>query len=97
MTRRELIQRHRGEILRRAERLGFTRLRLFGSVARGEDDEASDVDLLVSRAPGADPFARLDLRDELERLLGCRVDVLVEHPLMRPRLRDRVLREAVAL
>jgi hypothetical protein len=97
MTRREQVAQHRGQILRLAERHGFTRPRLFGSVARGDDDEASDVDLLVTRVPGADPFALLDLREELERLLGCRVDVLVEHPLMRPRLRDRVLREAVAL
>lgn len=97
MKRRELITRHREAILRLADRLGSEDPRLFGSTARGEDDGASDVDLLVRRRPESDPFAILGLRKELRRLLGCKVDVLVEQPLMRPRLRERVLREAVPL
>jgi uncharacterized protein len=77
-----------------AARHGATRVRLFGSVARGEAGPDSDVDLLVEFAPDRSLLDHAALIDELEDLLGCEVDVVNERAL-RPELRERVLREAV--
>ncbi|BDG28590.1 nucleotidyltransferase family protein [Thermus thermophilus] len=76
------------------QRYGVRRLLLFGSFARGEADEKSDVDLLVEFFPGRTPglgFARL--QEELTRLFGRRVDL---HTLgsLSPYLREEVLKEA---
>jgi predicted nucleotidyltransferase len=49
--------------------------RLFGSSARGEDKKRSDVDLLVEAPPGTSLFDLADVEMELERLLGCKVEV----------------------
>lgn len=71
-------------------------MRVFGSVARGEADERSDVDFIVDLEAGR---SLLDLGGplmDLRELLGCRVDVVTEGGL-KPRVRDRVLREAVPL
>lgn len=57
-------------------------VRVFGSVARGEDGSTSDVDLLVRFAPGASIFYQVNLRDELQDLLGIRVDVISEGGLV---------------
>ncbi len=97
MTKRELLSKHRDAILLLASQHGAAEVRLFGSVARGEEDAESDIDLVIKRLPGSDPFATVDLQDALQALLGCKVDVLAEQPLMRPRLRERILRDAVAL
>ena len=58
--------------------MGFA---VFGSAARGEDDDASDIDLLVRFAPGSFLFDLLHLSDDLERILGRRVDVVSEAAL----------------
>jgi predicted nucleotidyltransferase len=66
---------------------------VFGSAARGEDTDASDIDLLVRFAPGSSLFVLIHLSDELERILGRRVDVVSEGGL---KLRDEHIRaEAV--
>jgi len=71
-------------------------VRVFGSVARGEADEASDVDFLVDMEPGRSLFDLGGLLMTLGEVLGCRIDIATERGL-RPRIRDRVLREAEPL
>ncbi len=73
----------------------MTDLRLFGSVARGEERPDSDVDLLVRRKPGSDPFLVFDFREAVSDLLKCKVDVIVEQRIMRPRLRQNILKDLV--
>lgn len=86
----------REEILQVAAKHGARKVRIFGSVARGEADAASDLDLLVEMEPGRSLLDLGGLLMELQDLLGCRVDVVTEKGL-RERIRDRVLKEAVAL
>ncbi len=91
-----LIETHREEIRAIAARRGITHVRVFGSMARGDADESSDVDLLVSLPPGVSGFALGGLLLDVQDLLGRRVDVLTEAGL-HPALRERVLKEAQAL
>jgi len=93
---RRLVDEHREEILRIAERYGANNVRIFGSTARGESGPDSDVDVLVDLAPGRSLFDLGGLLMDLQVLLGCRVDVVTEAGL-RPRIRDRVLQEATQL
>ena len=86
----------RERVIRIAARHGARNVRIFGSVARGEAGPDSDLDLLVDLDPGRSLFDLGGLLMELQELLGCRVDVITERGL-RPRLRERVLREAVPL
>lgn len=68
------IRLHRGELAR----LGVARLFLFGSVARNQADNTSDIDIVVDTADGRAPglFRLARISDELERILGRRVDVI---------------------
>lgn len=91
---RRLVRERREDILACARRHGARSIRLFGSVARGDAREESDLDFLVTWAPEAGVFARLDLQEELEAMLGVRVDIAVEGGLHRV-IRDDVLREAI--
>lgn len=77
-------------------RYGVRRIRVFGSTARGEAGAGSDLDLLVEYASGQSGLAFVALCDELEELVGRRVDVVTERGL-HPLIRDRVLSEAVPL
>jgi predicted nucleotidyltransferase len=92
----EDVKTKRQEILTNAARHGARNVRLFGSVARGEADERSDVDLLVDMEPGRRLLDHAALSIELNRLLNCKVDVISERGL-KARSRERVLKEAVAL
>lgn len=91
-----LVASKREAILSAAGRRGAVNVRVFGSVARGEADEASDIDFLVDLEPGRSLFDLGGLLSDLEEILGRPVDVVTEKGL-RPRLRERVLREAVNL
>jgi hypothetical protein len=76
---------------------GARRIRIFGSVARGEDRPDSDIDFLVDFPPGYDLFAqRLPLAQRLAEITGRRLDVVPEHEL-NPHLREAILKEAVDL
>jgi predicted nucleotidyltransferase len=77
-------------------RRGVTGVREFGSMVRGGEREDSDVDLLVTLAPGTSALALGGLLLDAQELLGRRVDVVTEASL-HPALRDRVLVDAVAL
>jgi predicted nucleotidyltransferase len=96
MTAEDLLREKREEILRIAARHGARNVRVFGSMARGEADQASDIDFLVEMEPGRSLLDLGGLQVDLESLLGCRVDVVTVRGL-KPRIRDRVLREAVAV
>jgi predicted nucleotidyltransferase len=96
MTVEELLESKRGEILKVAARYGAHNVRVFGSAARGEADPESDIDILVDLE---NPWTLLDhigMKQELEDLLGRKVDVIVADAL-REIVRDHALREAVPL
>ncbi|MGH3475792.1 MAG: nucleotidyltransferase family protein [Pseudonocardiaceae bacterium] len=87
----------RGHLDELCRRYGVARIDVFGSVARGEDREGSDVDLLYELRPGVRLGWDIEtLSDELADLLGRPVD-LVSRRALHPRLRDRVLAEARTL
>ena len=92
----DLLKDRREEILRIAAKHGARNVRVFGSLARGEADEQSDVDFLVDMEPGRSLLDMGGLLMDLRELLGRDVDVVTERTL-KPRVRTRVLREAVAL
>ena len=92
----ELLRSKREEILRLASRHGARNVRVFGSVARGEADERSDVDLLVDLDPGRSLLDLGGLLMDLRDLLRRNVDVVTERGL-KARIRSRILREAVPL
>ena len=94
MDLNNLLKSRREEILSIAARHGARNVRVFGSVARGEDDEKSDIDLLVEFESGRSLLDHAGLWLELQDLLGCKVDVVSERGI-KPRIRERVLREAV--
>ena len=96
MGGKKLLEEKREEILRICTKYGARNVRVFGSTARGEADEMSDIDLLVELEPGRSLFDLGGLQYELERVVGCRVDVVTERGL-KERIRLRVLKEAVPL
>jgi predicted nucleotidyltransferase len=96
MNTSELLREKREEILRVAARRGAHNVRLFGSVARGQNDSESDVDILVDMEPGRSLLDLGGLWSDLNDLLGMKVDVVTEKGL-RKRIRERVLKEAVPL
>ena len=87
------LQQHRDAIYRAASRFRVANPRIFGSTLRGDDGERSDLDLLVDALPGATLFDLGGLQDELEHLLGVRVDVVTPRDLPAS-FRDAVLTEA---
>jgi predicted nucleotidyltransferase len=96
MTLEELLKAKREEILHVCAKYGARNIRVFGSAARGEADEASDIDFLVEMEAGRSLFDLGGLQYELEQLLGCPVDVVTERGL-KARIRERILRETVPL
>ena len=93
MNFRSLLNEKRTAILETARRHGARNVRIFGSVARGDDDEKSDLDFLVEMEPGRSLLDHAALLLDLEKLLGHQVDVLSENGI-KARRRERVLREA---
>jgi uncharacterized protein len=92
----ELLREKRERVLQIAAKHGAHHVRVIGSVARGEAKPDSDVDLLVDLEPERSLLDHAALMIELEALLGRKVDVATERG-MRPRIRERVLRDAVPL
>ena len=92
----ELLQNKREEILQLADRHGAYNIRIFGSVARGEADEDSDIDFLVDLGHNLSPWFPVRLIRDLEQLLGRKVDVITEKGL-KERVREKVLSEAKPL
>jgi predicted nucleotidyltransferase len=87
------LRLHRVAICEAAGRFRSANPRVFGSVARGADEEGSDLDILVDALPGATLFDLGALQAELEDLLGVPVDVLTPGDLP-PKLRETILADA---
>lgn len=85
----KLLQEHKQEF---EGRYRITKIGIFGSVARDEAVDSSDVDVVVEMAP--DIFARANLKEELETILNAKVDVVRYWRRMNPDLKNRIDREA---
>jgi hypothetical protein len=76
------------------ENYQITEIGIFGSYARGEETELSDVDILVDYKTAPTFIILVELRDYLSQLFGLKVDVVTKNGL-KPRIRERVLAEAI--
>jgi len=94
MTHEHLLKEKREEILRVAASHGAMNVRVFGSVARGEADEQSDIDLVVEFERDRTLLDHAALWLELQELLGLKVDVISDRGI-KARIRERVLSEAL--
>ena len=90
------LKEKRSEILRIATGHGARDVRVFGSRARGQARDDSDLDLLITLDTGRSLLDLVAIKQDLEDLMGCSVDVVTEAALS-PYMRDGVLREAVPL
>ena len=86
----DVIKQHAPEL---KERFGITSMRLFGSVARNEHREGSDVDLFVTMPPKM--FNHILAAQYLEELLGCSVDLIQDHKNLRPFFREQIERDGI--
>ncbi|MCA2708489.1 MAG: nucleotidyltransferase family protein [Microcystis sp. M015S2] len=97
MTLKQLIQDKREDILKIATKHGAFNVRVFGSVARGEETENSDVDFLIDYdLAKTSPWFPGGLLVDLEDLLGCKVDIVTEKSLHHL-IKQRILKEAIKL
>ena len=96
MTVRELLKTGRADILRIAREHGASNVRVFGSAVRHEDSSASDLDLLVDMDPDRSLLDHCALIQDLQEVLGVKVDVVTERAL-HWYVRDRILKEAKPL
>ena len=85
-----LLQSHSTEL---RQEFGISSLRIFGSVARNEQHDGSDVDICVEMQPKI--FLLIALKEKLEKLLGCSVDVVRRHRNMNPILEEEINRNSV--
>jgi len=92
----QLLHDRREEILKAAASHGATDVRLFGSRARGEAGGGSDVDPLVRLAAGRTLLDLVAIKQDLEDLLGCSVDVVTEEAIS-PYIWPQVMKEAITL
>jgi predicted nucleotidyltransferase/DNA-binding XRE family transcriptional regulator len=90
------LRRHRRAVIDLADRRGAHNVRVFGSVARGQDTVDSDIDLLVDLDDNVGLLALVGLRRQLSEMLGVDVDV-VPAAALKPTVAQAVLSEAIAL
>ena len=86
----------RNKIVQIAASHGAKNLRIFGSVARGQAKQSSDLDVLITLEPGRSLLDVVAIKQDLEDLLGCSVDVVTEDAVS-PHIREQVLKDAVSL
>lgn len=96
MSALSTLQKQRDAILQLAAKHGAGKIRVIGSVARGEDDDKSDIDLLVEFEAERSLMDHAALIEDLQTLLQRKVDVASERGL-RPNVRNRVIPEAIPL
>ncbi len=92
----QAVREKREAILKIAARRGARNVRLFGSLARGEESADSDVDLLVDMEEGRSLLDLSHLLQDMEELLGCRVHI-VEPEALHWAIREQIIEEAVPL
>ena len=95
-TIRQRLLARRSDVLALAKRHGASNLRVFGSLAKGQGRAGSDLDLLVDLAGDQSLLGLISLRQALEDLLGCSVD-LAEAETLHPLIRAEILEQAKAL
>lgn len=93
---RSRLEQLREQIQTIAAQYGISQIRVFGSVARGEATDESDIDLLVEMEPERSLLDRIGCIQDLSDLLTCRVDVVTLKNI-REEWRDRIQKEAIAL
>jgi predicted nucleotidyltransferase len=97
---REVLRAYRSKILSRLSERGGRDVRIFGSLARGDDDAYSDIDLLIELpegdSVGNELLTVLGLSEELSELVGTRIDVVTPRTL-RDEVRDAAVSEAIPL
>lgn len=96
MSQLQVIRQKKKDILAIARAHGLLNVRVFGSVARGEDTPKSDIDFLVDLEKGRSMFDLGGALVQLQEILGCKVDIVTERGL-HWYLRDKVLKEALPL
>ncbi len=96
MTTLDMLLEKREEVMQLAKKHGVISIRVFGSVARGEESATSDIDLLVTTGSDLSAWFPAGLILDLENLLGRHIDIVTESGL-NSLLRDEVLNEAVPL
>ena len=90
---KEILKKHKKEL---QENFKIKNIGIFGSYVRGEQREASDVDILVEFYETPDLLKFIELERYLEEILGVKVD-LVRKQAIREELRERILKEAVSV
>ena len=93
MSINAVLEQKREDILRLAAKYGAYNIRIFGSAVREEEGPESDIDFLVELEPERSLFDLGGLQEELQSLLGCKVDIVTEKGL-HWYIRDRILAEA---
>ena len=96
MSLLDYVKNKKEEIIKLAQRYGAYNIRIFGSVARGEDDPRSDIDFLVDFKSNVGLLEWSGFWSSLEDLLKHKVDVATEK-VLKKRMKERILREAIPL
>ncbi|MDH4028950.1 MAG: nucleotidyltransferase family protein [Nitrospirota bacterium] len=96
MSVSNIIKNRRNEILAIATRYGASNIRVFGSMAHGNESPESDIDIIVKMEKGRSLLDIIAIKQDIEELLGRKVDVVTEASIS-PYIRDNVLKEAVSL
>lgn len=96
MSISSIIKNRREEIINIAQKYGAKNVRVFGSMARGEESAESDLDIIVEMEHGSSLLDIIAIKQDIEELLGRKVDVVTEASIS-PYIRDAVLKGAVNL
>lgn len=96
MKQLQFLKKNREKILTLADKRGGYNVRVFGSVARGDENETSDIDFLMTFRKGTTLFDRGGLVSDLREFLGCDVDV-VSDKKVHPLIRNEVYHSAISL
>jgi uncharacterized protein len=90
------LQQYRSKIIELAQEYRSTNIRVFGSVAKGENTENSDIDFLIDPTPEQDLFDVIRLRRSLQELLKCDVDI-VHSTALHHTIKQEILSSAIVL